>query len=194
MAAKESLYSYLQGFVDKSTELTSSMRGNQVAFQVWREHGDFIVPWVKMDDLDASKGSFPSDCYVEEEAVEDETEEANPEEDADSDIANWVEDTGLLDFTSNTPNGLVDSPSSTSTSTIADTSGLSGTSSLPSLSTTTTSATTSTATSSATNAASSTSTTTASKMASNPNGRQGSKPKPQGSSSGGTRTRIRRKK
>ena len=46
------------------------MRGNQVAFQVWKQHSDFIVPWVKASDLDSTKGSFPSDCYSEMEEMD----------------------------------------------------------------------------------------------------------------------------
>ena len=174
VAAKENLYSYLQGFVDKSTELTSYMRGNQVAFQVWREHGDFIVPWVKMDDLDASKGSFPSDCYVEVEVeVEEEDEEDTDQSDAaeeaetESEDVTWAEETGLVDFTTSTANSisaLGDVPtdaSSTSSTTSASTStsttattitdtdvlGLSSSSTLPALTTGTSSTTTSTDTS-----------------------------------------------
>lgn len=55
----------LPSFYAMSTELESSMRGNQVAFQVWKEHGDFIVPYVKAEDLDQSKDSYPEDCYSE---------------------------------------------------------------------------------------------------------------------------------
>lgn len=47
----------------KSTEVTSKMRGNQKAFKVWKEHNDFIVPFVKEDDLAEARGTFPSDCY-----------------------------------------------------------------------------------------------------------------------------------
>ena len=75
VAAKDALYALLPGYLDKSTELTSSMRGNQVAFQTWKKHNDFIVPWVKASDLDASKGSFPSDCYEEDTDEEDEEDE-----------------------------------------------------------------------------------------------------------------------
>lgn len=62
--ARETLYSKLPGFYSKSTELNFPERGNLAAFQVWKEHDDFIVPYVLESDLEGAVGSksFPSDC------------------------------------------------------------------------------------------------------------------------------------
>lgn len=119
--AKETLYGYLPGFVDKSTELTSSMRGNQVAFQTWKDHSDFIVPWVKASDLDKSKGGFPEDCYAESEEV-DANEEVL--------LTNFVEEdesTASEASAAATPATGVTAPKSDYLSTNLDTSGGSGT-------------------------------------------------------------------
>lgn len=61
--ARETLYSKLPGFFAKSTTVDYPSRGNLAAFQVWKEHDDFIVPYVKDDDLADARGkTFPGDC------------------------------------------------------------------------------------------------------------------------------------
>jgi arylsulfatase A-like enzyme len=61
--ARETLYKLLPEYYMKSTEITASLRGNQKAFKVWKDHADFIVPFVKDEDLEGASGEFPSDCY-----------------------------------------------------------------------------------------------------------------------------------
>jgi len=125
VAAKESLYSFLPGFLDKSTELTSMMRGNQVAFQVWKQHSDFIVPWVKASDLDSTKGSFPSDCYSEMEEMDanqlsltDSTEtETETETESTEAAATTTQLTGLSGLSGATLDSSSDSSSSATSST-----------------------------------------------------------------------------
>jgi len=62
--ARENLYSLLPDYYTRSTELDMAIRGSLKSFQVWKEHGDFIVPYVSDEDLAHARGkSFPSDCY-----------------------------------------------------------------------------------------------------------------------------------
>ena len=56
--ARETLYQLLPDYYLKSALLEFPTRGNLAAFQRWKEHDDFIVPYVKEDDLSNVK------CYL----------------------------------------------------------------------------------------------------------------------------------
>lgn len=63
--ARETLYQLLPDYYLKSSLLEFPTRGNLAAFQRWKEHDDFIVPYVKEDDManGYNTKTYPADCY-----------------------------------------------------------------------------------------------------------------------------------
>lgn len=65
-AAKIDLYAALDDLEANSRGITVDVETrNKITPVVWKNHGDYIVPWVDRADLDDHSGTFPEDCYVE---------------------------------------------------------------------------------------------------------------------------------
>lgn len=60
---KEALYAQLDEYAANSYEMTFDFGANRKSFQVWKEHGDWMVPYIKVEDILQYKGTFPEDCY-----------------------------------------------------------------------------------------------------------------------------------
>jgi len=64
VTAKEELYKLYYQYIENAYELTNDFSANRRAFQTWRKHDNYIVPYVNTDDLEMYKGTYPEDCGV----------------------------------------------------------------------------------------------------------------------------------
>ena len=61
---KDALYAELDRLASNSLPTTEDEKlKNREGLKEWKAHGDYIVPWVKQEDLEDYAGTFPNDCY-----------------------------------------------------------------------------------------------------------------------------------
>jgi len=63
-AAKTELYAYLEAYEEKSTVMAADVQTRSMhTMPVWKDHNDYMMPWVNVDDIIEFKGTYPEDCY-----------------------------------------------------------------------------------------------------------------------------------
>ena len=63
-AAKTELYAYLEAYEEKSNVMAADVQTRSMrTMPVWKDHNDYMVPWVNEDDIIEFKGTYPEDCY-----------------------------------------------------------------------------------------------------------------------------------
>lgn len=64
-SAKIDLYAKLDEYQANVQPITANVEArNKITPIIWKNHHDYIVPWVSREDLDEYAGKFPEDCYV----------------------------------------------------------------------------------------------------------------------------------
>ena len=60
---QEELYAKLDEYAEKAYEQTFDFSAKRASFEVWKKHGDYMVPYTKASDLNETKDKYPEDCY-----------------------------------------------------------------------------------------------------------------------------------
>ena len=63
-AAKTELYAYLEAYEEKSNTMSVNVQTRSMhTMPVWKDHNNYMMPWVNEDDIIEFKGTYPEDCY-----------------------------------------------------------------------------------------------------------------------------------
>ena len=62
--AKTELYLYLEAYEEKSNTMSADVQTRSMhTMPVWKDHNNYMMPWVNEDDIIEFKGTYPEDCY-----------------------------------------------------------------------------------------------------------------------------------